>query len=287
MEQQEIAAILKSIGAAPLHSLGQHFLVCDETLQNIINTAHLTPTDNILEIGPGLGVLTKKLVEKSGRVVAIEKDPKYAAYLQNLFHPNSNFTLIKDDILSADIPDLLRNYFPESPQEYKLIANLPYNIATKIIRLFLASKDLYRPRQIVVMVQKEVAERLSAKPPHMNYLACFVQLVAVPKIICAVPSACFFPKPAVDSAVVAFSEIARDFDYHSNVNKALLRFLKIGFRAPRKTLVNNLTAGLSIKKEQVELILKKLDKSKTARAQEFSLEEWGHISRNLSIFVKF
>ena len=140
---------------------------------------------------------------------------------------------------------------------------------------------------MVVMVQKEVAERICARPPHMNYLACFIQLAANPQIVCTAAPTCFFPEPAVDSAVVDFSQIDVDLDFHSSENRALLRFLKTGFRSPRKTLVNNLTAGLALEKKQVERVLEKLDKSKTTRAQEFSLEEWGCISRSLSIFVKF
>jgi len=186
-------------------SLGQHFLIDEEVLKLITSAAELTPTDVIMEIGPGLGVLTRELARQSGWVVAIELDSRLATILKQSLTPFNNVTIVNEDVLRIDPEALLQEQkakFPPiigSPLSYKVVANLPYYITSPVLRHFLEASP--KPQIMVVMVQKEVAEAIVAKPGQMSILSISVQFYGEPAIIGYVPAQCFYPAPEVDSAI--------------------------------------------------------------------------------------
>ncbi|MDD5433757.1 MAG: 16S rRNA (adenine(1518)-N(6)/adenine(1519)-N(6))-dimethyltransferase RsmA, partial [Candidatus Pacebacteria bacterium] len=254
---KEIKNQFKKNEAAPLKRLGQNFLVSQNVLNKIIETAQLKPSDTIVEIGPGLGALTFELAKKVRKVVAVEKDQKFFEILkENLEAKNvKNVLLINEDALKFQFSTVrprahCRGVFNFQTKNYKLIANLPYNIATAVIMKFLEAENPPElssalpelssalPELMVVMVQKEVAQRICAKPPHMNKLAIFCQLYAMPKIITYVPPTAFHPKPKVFSAILQLSPFQGPI-FKSSRDPVLGTLIKIGFSHPRKTLLSN------------------------------------------------
>ena len=183
--------------------LGQHFLIDGEVLQLITSAAELTPADIILEIGPGLGVLTKELARRVGWVIAVELDSKLAVILKQTLASFNNVTIINENILHIDPATLLREQkakFPPAISPYKVVANLPYYITSPVLRHFFEAS--VKPQFMVVMVQREVAEVITAKPGRMSVLSISVQFYGEPRIIRYVPARCFFPAPEVDSAIL-------------------------------------------------------------------------------------
>ncbi|MEA3273316.1 MAG: 16S rRNA (adenine(1518)-N(6)/adenine(1519)-N(6))-dimethyltransferase RsmA [Patescibacteria group bacterium] len=286
MDKLEIISTLKSLQAAPLKKLGQNFLICKEALSKIVLVADLQEKSNVLEIGPGLGILTQKLLVNQNKVIAVEKDAKYCSYLRKKFNTelDQQLQITQGDILTINILKLLRKRFvdndsqPEIP-EYQVVANLPYNIASKIIHLFLEIE--HRPSQMTLLLQKEVAERICAKPPKMNALALTIKLVATPKIAFIIKGDCFYPKPKVDSAVITLKNINQKLNFQQAGIKNLLQLIKIGFASPRKTLLNNLINGFSLDKVELERIIMELSKKKEVRAQELTLKEWQKLNQKL------
>jgi 16S rRNA (adenine1518-N6/adenine1519-N6)-dimethyltransferase len=285
MNKSEINSVLEKIQAAPLKKMGQNFLICQKVLEKIIQKAKFDKKDNILEIGPGLGVLTEKILLKSNKVLAIEKDPKFSSYLRKKFNckENKKIEIIQGDILKINIPRLLKGKFiRENTQKsktnnYKIAANLPYNIATKVIRLFIEMEN--RPSKMVTLVQKEVAERICSEPPKMNPLALRIKLVAKPKIALLVKSHCFYPEPKVSSALLVLEKINSKVDFKEEKLVSLLRLIKVGFASPRKTLLNNLVNGLGFNKTELRKILKEYPEK--IRAQELTIENWKNIQEKI------
>ncbi len=189
---REIKLLFQKNFVRPAKSLGQHFLIDKEILRKIIETADLKPEDTILEIGPGIGTLTLELAKRAKKVVAIEKDPKMVEVLKETLKDFKNTKIIPGDILKINT----RYYIQE--RKYKVVANLPYYITSPVIRKFLESNET-TPKEMVLMVQKEVAQRICAKPPEMNLLAVSVQFYAKPEIISFVSKKSFWPQPKVDS----------------------------------------------------------------------------------------
>src|SRR4030043_801237 len=239
-----ISKLLKKYNIKPSKRLGQNFLIDESILNKIIEAADLSSNDIVLEIGPGLGVLTVELTKKVGKVIAIEKDEKLARILSNELRIMNikNVEVIQDDILK--IPD-----YQLPVTSYKLIANLPYYITSPVIRKFLETKQ--RPELMVLMVQKEVAQRICTKPPDMNLLAVSVQFYAEPKIISYVSKTSFWPQPKVDGAILKISNIKNK---KLKIDKNLFfKIVKAGFSQPRKQILNNLSKMLKLDKEKVEL----------------------------------
>ncbi len=265
----------------PLKRLGQHFLRQKSVLTKIIEAADLKKSDLVVEIGPGLGVLTKKLAQKAGRVVAIEKDPRLIPCLREKFKDNKNVDIIQGDIRERVSSILylvsgMRNRLPSSNTKYKIqdtkykvVANLPYYAATHIIRQFLES--LCPPKLMVVMLQKEVARRMTAQPPRMNLLAVAIRFYAKTKIISYVPKTAFWPRPKVDSAIIKLKtqNAKRKID-----EKLFFEIARAGFSQPRKTLSNNLSAKLVFPKSEVEKQLFAARINPKARPGELSLKNW-------------
>ena len=270
-------ALLRRFDLRTRKSLGQHFLIDGEVLNLITSAAELAPTDVIMEIGSGLGVLTKELARQAGWVIAIELDDKLAATLKQTLAPFDNVTVINEDILGIDPAALLREQkagFPpviKSPFSYKVVANLPYYITSPVLRHFLEAS--VKPQIMVVMVQKEVAEVIVAEPGGMSLLSVSVQLYGKPMIISRVPARCFYPAPEVDSAILRV-------DLYPNPavavtdEKSFFELVRAGFSASRKQIVNSLAQGLKLSKAEVLALLEKACIVPQRRAETLSLDEW-------------
>ena len=297
LSKTEIKKILQAEDLKVLKSLGQNFLIDEKVLQEIIKASELNKDDFVLEVGPGLGTLTNELLKKCGKVVAVEKDRKMAELIKEKKELSSEaselssfFSLINDDILKINLNELISRQSPlrrdsdgadSENKKYKLISNIPYYITSPVIKLFL--ENSIQPELIVLLVQKEVAERICAKPGKLSILALSVQIYSEPEIISYVKNSSFYPKPKVDSAILRIKNIKKK--YPDEYYKKLFKIIKIGFSSKRKTLLNNLSAGLHLSKEDAFQILLKAKINPNARAQELSLEEWGKIVKFLRTLV--
>jgi 16S rRNA (adenine1518-N6/adenine1519-N6)-dimethyltransferase len=276
-----IKRLCRQYGLKPSALVGQNFLVDETVLSRIVAAASPRAGENVLEIGPGFGVLTERLLAAGSRVLAVEKDRRLASCLQKRFAGQPNLKLMAGDILRISNEDLTRAFltWPEpgkagqSSPTYRLIANLPYQITGKVIRKFISDNE-FKPTGLAVLLQKEVAERICAKVGHLNLLAIAVQLYGKPKIEFCIPRKAFFPIPKVDSALVQIRQISGKPAYPIRDIKKFWRVLKASFSAPRKQIHNNLSAGLAI---DAKLVRKILDKAKIVpqvRPQVVSIEQW-------------
>lgn len=267
----------------PKRSLAQNFLTDQTHLAHIAAAAELVATDTVLEIGPGLGSLTQHLAAQAGRVVAVELDNRLIELLREQFANQPHVQIIHGDILELDPGSLVQNVaeatlatLPTSdsllPTSYKVVANLPYYITSAVLRHLLEAAS--KPTRIVVLVQKEVAERICAQPGDLSLLAVSVQYYARPTLVHRVPASAFYPPPKVDSAVLrldvlptpAVADIAPE---------AFFRIVRAGFSQKRKQLANTLSAGLHIPKPALVATLEKLGIDPKRRAETLTLAEWG------------
>lgn len=255
----------------PRKSLGQHFLVDIRVLDRIANAARLSPHDVLIEIGPGRGALTRRLLRQVSRVVAVELDSELAKALPaRLEHP-ANLSVVCGDARTVDLSALLGTAGP-----YKVVANLPYYAANPIIRRFLERDQ--RPEIMVVMVQQEVAESMVAEPGRMSVLSVATQFYSRARMVCKVPPTCFRPSPKVHSAVVRLDPLSRPA---VDVERAedFFELVKAGFSAPRKQLRNSLVRGLGIDSGLASAILADAQVDGTRRAETLGLPEWGDVYR--------
>jgi len=253
---------------SPKKSLGQNFLVNEGVLDRIVATAQIVPTDTIVEIGPGTGNLTSRLVATGARVIAIEKDSRLIAPLREKFSTSQNLEIIEADILRLEIKNLNLKI-----SDFKIVANIPYYLTSHLIRLLLESWP--SPSCAVLMVQEEVAKRMLEKPPHMNLLALSVQLYAKPSIVMRVSRGSFRPTPTVDSAVIKL-----DIPEHSESQRAvfarIMALAKTVFVQKRKQIKSRMSEiGMS------EIALSQIGVSPTSRPQELSVEDWTRLERGL------
>ena len=264
--------------------LGQNFLRNEEVLKKIITSADLKANDNIIEIGPGEGVLTQELIKKAGKVLAVEIDNNLFSALDSRLRGNDNIKIINEDILKINLPELIKkNDFENLPagrQGYKVIANIPYYITSPIIQLFLETE--FPPQEMILMVQKEVAERICSQPGQMSILSISVQYYAKPEILFYVDKKSFYPIPEVDSAVIKISKIKNQESRNSKEEtRKFFKVVKAGFSAKRKTLINNLSNSFHIDKKELEEKLAKIKITPRQRAQELRVEDWKKISNLL------
>jgi len=262
----EVRELLKKYGLGAQKSLGQHFLIDENILRKILATANLKSGDTVVEVGPGLGVLTRGLVEKAKKVLAVEKDEELAKVLRGEFWDAKNLEIINEDILRVDAIRF--------GADYKVVANLPYYITSKIIRYFLTSE--YPPCELILLVQKEVAERIIAKKGKMSLLTISVHFYGRPSLIDIVPRTSFWPAPKVDSVILKI-EVDRNFAKKIDDHKRFFRLVKAGFGEKRKTLTNAFVGGLRMEKEEVEKLLGEIGLDKKIRAEDLKLEEWAKI----------
>jgi len=248
-------------------SLGQNFLTDESVVDRIIEAGEVSLGDNVLEIGPGQGFLTKELVKKAGKVLVIEKDEELAEFCRKNI-VGDNLEVLEGDVLDVNWKQILAE---RELLDFKLIANIPYYITGKILRLFLENE--FQPKILVLMVQKEVAERICAKPGKLGILSLSVQYFGKPEIVEIVPREKFDPAPDVDSAVLKIV-VENKSRLEPGEEKKFFRLIKVGFSSPRKTLVNNLSAGLQKSKEETEEVLEKIGFNGNTRAQELGVEDW-------------
>lgn len=253
--------------AGPNKSLGQHWLRDRDVLAHIADCAELTSDDTVLEIGPGLGTLTSELLRRSKKVIAVEFDEELARKLPAQF-PGKDLTVIQSDILAFDLSQL--------DAGYKVVANVPYYITSKIVQLLMTADN--KPDVAVLLVQKEVAERLAAQPGDMSILAVSAQLFADVTLGDIVPAALFTPPPKVDSQVVILKTRTTPF-LTDIAEKEFFRVVKAGFSAKRKMLRSSLSGGLHISKDQAEAFLNAAKIAPNDRAESLSLEQWQDLAR--------
>ncbi len=250
-------------------SLGQNFLKSIPALNAIISSGEIKEDDIVLEIGPGKGALTEKLLEKSGKVIAIEKDKDLLEILSEKFKKekeSGKFILLNEDVLNYEIKE----------KNYKIIANIPYNITGAILKKFLTAEN--QPERMVLMVQNEVARRIVARDGDESILSISVKAYGNPKIVMKVPARYFSPAPKVDSAIIAITNISRNtFEKDKISEEKFWEIVKTGFAHKRKVLVSNLKD--LYKKEKVLEIFKKLKISEKTRAEELTLENWIAITK--------
>ena len=277
LDPQRIRAALNALGVRPSRDLGQNFLTDPDALETLIEAARLGADDTVVEVGPGLGVLTYELVRWVKEVVAIEFDRRLAARLtEELRVPN--LRVVVANALQVDPGALLGGARP-----YKVVANLPYQITSALLRHFLeatAPADL-----LVVMVQREVAERIVAAPPEMSVLAHSVQIYAEPEIVARVPAAAFLPAPQVDSAIVRLTRRPQLLVDVDDVDR-FFRVVKAGFLHARKKLSNSLHSGLAatgfrVPKEEALRALTEAGVDPGRRAETLTLREWAAVYERL------
>jgi 16S rRNA (adenine1518-N6/adenine1519-N6)-dimethyltransferase len=267
--------LLRRFGIQAKKGLGQHFLVDERVLETILAAAALDPADTVIEVGPGLGILTARLAEKAGWVIAIELDKRLADVLTRTL-PYDNIVILNEDVLGTDPAALLQGRAPGFPPEfnsYKVVANLPYYITSPVLRHFLEAP--VRPQKMVVMVQREVAESICAAPGRRSVLSIAVQFYGRPSIVAVVPAASFYPAPEVDSAVVKIDVYPRPpFDVDET---SFFKLVRAGFTAARKQIPNSLAAGLGLPKSVVLEVLVKAGIAPPRRAETLTLEEWAEL----------
>jgi len=254
-------------------SLGQNFLVNESILPTIIKAAEIKPGDIVIEVGPGMGVLTKALLDAGAKVFAIEKDFDLIAYLTQKFGNNKNLKIVHQDALFFDA-----SHF----EKYKVVSNLPFYIASPIIRKFLESTN--PPELMVLMVQKEVAEKITAKPGNRErgILTLSVEFYGNAEIVAEVSKNSFKPMPKVDAAIIRIEpkKLHLTGGGKQVESKLFFRIVKAGFSAKRQQIHNSLAATLRLPKDQVISMLKKSNIDPQKRAEDLSLEEWINLVNN-------
>jgi 16S rRNA (adenine1518-N6/adenine1519-N6)-dimethyltransferase len=254
-----IFEILKKYNIRPIKHFGQNFLIDEGILNKIIEAADIQKNDTILEIGPGLGILTLELAKRAKQVIAIEKDKRMCEILSEMLDAGNvkNVEIVNENILK-----ITNNQFPMT--NYKIVANIPYYLTSPLIRKFLETES--RPEFMVLMIQKEVAQRICASPPKMSLLAVSVQFYADPEIISYVSKNSFYPVPKVDSAIIKIiPKTIPDID-----TEKFFKLVKTGFASKRKMLKNNLP----------KIDLEKLDLNPKVRAENLSTDDWIKIFHN-------
>lgn len=272
--REETEFILKKYGLRANKKLGQNFLINEEIINQIIEKADVNKNDTIIEIGPGLGSLTAKLLENANKVIAIELDSNMSNILKERFCLYDNFELIEKDVLKVDLNEIVEKY-----DSVKVVANLPYYITTPIIMKLL--EERLKLKSITVMVQKEVGERFCAVPNSKEYGAITISInyYTKPKIIIDVPKENFEPMPEVDSCVMKL-DVRNVPPVELKNEKDFFNLIKAGFSQRRKT-INNSLASMGISKEKIKSVLEKLGIDSKLRAENLTMEQFADISNNM------
>ena len=299
---RDIKNLLKRYKVHPLKRMGQNFLIDEEIIKKVIESAQLSKNDIVLEIGPGIGNLTMELAKKAEKVIAIEKDSKMCEILKDLLEGRNvkNVEIVNEDILKLDTKYKIQN------TRYKVVGNLPFYLAAPVIRQFLEVVDvkhrasacggegkdedkvLIAPKQMVLVVQKEVAQRICAKPPEMSILAVSVQFYAKPEIETFVPKKSFWPQPKVDGAIIKI--IPKKLSTRPGSVDLFFKIVKAGFSQPRKQLINNLSkeflpAGRqgNLNREKVKDWLSKNNVQPNQRAETLTVENWISLTKSFNV----
>ena len=281
--EKETQFILKKYNIKANKSLGQNFLINEEVVNKIIESSNISKKDLVIEIGPGLGTLTKELLENANKVICVELDKRMVEILKDRFKLYSNFELLNQDILKTDLKNIIeKEKQSKEIENVKIVANLPYYITTPIIMKLLEEKlDL---ESITVMIQKEVADRLTAIPGEKNTgaITYSVYYYAEAKEIMEVPNYSFIPEPEVTSEVIQL-KIRKELKVKTQNEKMMFKIIKNSFTQRRKTLLNALTNTKIFKEKNTGIeILKKLNIPENARAEELTLEQFAKIADEIS-----
>lgn len=266
----QVTGLVQRFAFRPTKRWGQHFLTDQDVLDSIISAAELTPEDVVVEVGPGLGILTRRLAEQAAKVVAVELDSRLVSILKRNLAAFSNVRIIHGDMLKISPSQLLEGL----AQNYKVVANFPYYITSPLLRHFLEAS--LKPSMMVVMVQKEVGEAMTATPGRMSLLSVSTQLYSKPTVVTWVPRDSFYPPPKVDSLVVRLDVYSRLPIGVSDI-ASFFDMVKAGFSSSRKQLRNSLAQSLGIPPDEVVVLLEKAGVAATRRAETLSLEEWGKV----------
>ncbi|MDD4062242.1 MAG: 16S rRNA (adenine(1518)-N(6)/adenine(1519)-N(6))-dimethyltransferase RsmA [Candidatus Pacebacteria bacterium] len=261
MNKEELVELMQENEIAPLKKMGQNFIIDQSIVERMIS--HADKEDVVLEVGPGLGAITIPLSKRVKKIIAVEMDRKIVKILKDKV--DSNVEVIEGDILKGT------DVIPQG--KYKVFSNTPFYIAPAIIRMFLESTN--PPIEMILMTQKEVAQRICAKPPDMNLLALSVQFYADPKVLFRVPRQCFYPVPNVDSSVI------RIIVKEKKNGSTFFKVARAGFSRPRAQLLNNLSKGLKLDKVEVEKHLKSIGLDPKIRAERLSVDNWVELSNLL------
>jgi 16S rRNA (adenine1518-N6/adenine1519-N6)-dimethyltransferase len=268
-------AILRELGLRPSKGLGQNFLVDETVPPKILAAAGIGPDDAVIEIGPGVGVLTLRMAPIVRKLTAVELDRRLYPFLHQALAPYPGARLVEGDALEFKPAEL-------EPEPYKLVANIPYYITSAILRHFMESD--HRPLKTVLMVQKEVAQRIVAGPPDMSLLAVSVQFYGKPKIWSYVPAGAFFPPPKVDSAILLIETYLPEERPCPGVDEPrFFEIVRAGFSQKRKQIANSLASGLAgqVDKTQVQAALADAGIESTRRAESLTLQEWARLYASL------
>jgi len=271
---KNIKGLLEKQDGYPKKALGQNFLINRNALMKIVGAAEIASSDEILEIGPGIGTLTRELAEKAKRVVAVEKDRKMLEILKETLADKANAEIVQADALKINPSD-----FKLTSGAYKLLGNLPFNVSNPIIRKFLEVAD--KPLFMLFLVQKEVAQRICAKAPDMNLLAVSVQFYAKPKIVGYVSKSSFWPRPKVDGAIIKI--IPEKLSLGADFIDLFFKIVKAGFSQPRKQLINNMSRGLAADRGAVNDWLLKNNIEPKQRAETLTMDNWLSLAKNYTI----
>lgn len=261
----DVQNILKRYGLRADKKLGQNFLQDDFALIKICKSAEISDSDSVLEIGPGLGSLTRYLAASSSDLTVVELDPDLLPPLKWILKPYPHVKIVHGDILKLNISEIIKK------PNYIVAANIPYNITSLIIRHLLES-DI-KPKRIVLTIQKEVAERICAKPGDLSLLALSVQVYGKPSLVSMIPAQAFHPVPKVDSAILRI-DIYDEPLIEKDLLNTFFKLIKAGFSQKRKTLRNSLSAGLGIPSQESESWLASANIESKRRAETLSIEEW-------------
>ncbi len=259
-------------GIRPNKGLGQHFLFERGLVERMVRQAGVTEHDTVLEVGPGLGILTSELLRKAGRVVAVELDRSLAAHLRSAFGDIPGFQLVQENALAISSGDL---FAPGEP--FDVVANLPYSAGTAILRHLLEQPR--KPRRLTVMLQKEVADRLVAQPPDMSVLGVATQFFAEPRLAFTVSPEVFIPPPKVESAVVIL-EVREEPPLPAELQPLFFRLVNAGFRQKRKQVANSIADVLRLPKAGIAGWLVASDVDPMRRAETVSVEEWVTLTKS-------
>lgn len=265
----DVPHLLRQYSLHPKKSLGQNFLVEEAALDRIVELAQISPGEVILEIGAGLGSLTRHLAARARSVVAVELDEKLIPPLQQVVLPYPNVQVIAGDILALDPVELV------SHQAYVVVANIPYYITSALIRHLLEAR--VTPERLILTLQREVAKRICAAPGDMSLLALSVQVYGHPEIVAYIPAAAFYPPPKVDSAVIHIQLYPSALIPRPQLD-AFFQLIKAGFSQKRKTLRNSLSAGLRLPPSAIEAMLRIANIDPMRRAETLSIPEWHQLT---------
>jgi len=293
--------VLRDSGISPAKALGQHFLTDQGIVNRIVAAAELTTEDTVIEVGPGLGVLTERLVEVAGRVIAVELDARLAERLvETLAARRANLKIIQEDILSVSPVEMLirasgatsppgplsfegerederspSSVGPVRSKPYVVVANLPYNIGAAVLRHFLEAAQ--PPRRLVVMLQREVADSICAMPGDLSLLGVSVQVYAEPRRLFAVPARAFYPPPKVTSSVIRL-DVREEPLVPLGERDAFFAIVRAGFSAPRKQLANSLAQGLRRPIVAVRDAIAAANVDPSLRPQSLQIEDWRRLT---------